>query len=198
MLSPPPAAKPSPRLDLNLLVVLDTIIQEGGVTRAASRLNLTQPAISHALARLRLLFDDELFTRKGRDMIPTPLCRSLAEPTRRSLRVLEATLQNATRFDPQTIARQFTIGIRDVMEASVIAPLVRGIGGEAPLVDITCTHVDRSSLEEALTSGSVDVAIDIFLLLPDPIQRRRLEAAELCVIARRNHPLVKQGLTLDS
>jgi DNA-binding transcriptional LysR family regulator len=193
-----PHAKQSPRLDLNLLVVLDTILQEGNITRAAGRLNLTQPAISHALARLRVLFGDELFVRKGRSMVPTPLCRSLAEPTRRSLRVLEATLQNATHFDPHTIARQFTLGIRDVMEANIVAPLMRGIGNDAPLIDITCTHVDRSSLEDALASGAVDVAVDIFLLLPDTIERRCLDTAELCVVAARDHPAIQGELTLDT
>jgi len=78
------------RLDLNLLVVLDAIHGEGGVSRAAAKLNLTQPAISHALARLREAFGDPLFVRQGRVLVPTPLTRGLIEPLRRSLGGLTA------------------------------------------------------------------------------------------------------------
>src|SRR5258708_21556983 len=68
------------RIDLNLLVVLETIVAEGGVSRAAARLNLTQPAVSHALGRLRVLFGDPLFVRRGRTLAPTALTKSLIEP----------------------------------------------------------------------------------------------------------------------
>ena len=76
------------RVDLNLLVVLDAIVAEGGVSRAAEQLNLTQPAVSHALARLRELFDDPLFVREGRNLAPTALTKRLIEPLRQSLLAL--------------------------------------------------------------------------------------------------------------
>jgi DNA-binding transcriptional LysR family regulator len=73
------------RIDLNLFVVLDAIFSEGGITRASEKLHLTQPAVSHALNRLRRLFDDPLFVREGRSLAPTPLARGLIEPVRAAL-----------------------------------------------------------------------------------------------------------------
>jgi DNA-binding transcriptional LysR family regulator len=80
------------KVDLNLFVVFDTIYAEGGITRASRRLNLSQPAISHALGRMRLMFDDPLFIRHGHAMTPTPLARRMIEPIRQSLQGLEVTL----------------------------------------------------------------------------------------------------------
>src|SRR5258708_34121223 len=104
------------RVDLNLLVVLEAIYTEGGVSRAGEKLNLTQPAISHALSRLRELFDDPLFIRDGRGLAPTPLTRGLIEPLRRSLRSLTVVLTEAARFDPGRPQRQFTIPTPDPVE----------------------------------------------------------------------------------
>src|SRR5260370_9491378 len=95
------------RVDLNLLVVLEAIYTEGGVSRAGEKLNLTQPAISHALSRLRRLFDDPLFVRDGRGLAPTPLTRGLIEPLRRSLRSLDAVLDESARFAPGPGPPQF-------------------------------------------------------------------------------------------
>jgi DNA-binding transcriptional LysR family regulator len=74
------------RIDLNLFVVFEVIYAEGGITRASERLNLSQPAISHALGRLRQSFNDPLFTRQGHAMTPTPFARRLIEPVRRALK----------------------------------------------------------------------------------------------------------------
>jgi Bacterial regulatory helix-turn-helix protein, lysR family len=112
-------------LDLNLLVVLEAIYSEGGVTRAAEKLNLTQPAISHALSRLRATFADPLFFRQGRALVPTPLTRSLIEPLRRSLRGLGSLLNEAGRFDPHEAQRTFTLAMRDPVEILVLPPLLR-------------------------------------------------------------------------
>src|SRR5262245_65518342 len=90
------------KIDLNLFVVFDTIYAEGGITRASRRLNLSQPAISHALGRLRAMFDDPLFTRHGHTMTPTPLARRLVEPVRQALRGLEQTLSKADSFEAAT------------------------------------------------------------------------------------------------
>jgi DNA-binding transcriptional LysR family regulator len=104
------------RIDLNLFVVFDTIYTEGGITRASKRLSLTQPAISHALGRLRELFDDPLFIRQSKAMIPTPLARVMIDPVRQSLRGFEATLKRVDRFDPATARKHFTVGMRDVRD----------------------------------------------------------------------------------
>src|SRR6266446_4603900 len=124
------------RIDLNLLVVLEAIYTEGGVSRAGEKLNLTQPAISHALARLRELFDDPLFIRDGRGLAPTPLTRGLIEPLRRSLRSLTAVLKDAGHFDPGRTQAQFTIAMRDPVEILALPPVARRIAMTAPQVDL--------------------------------------------------------------
>src|SRR5258708_27273973 len=97
------------RVDLNLLVVLEAIYTEGGVSRAGEKLNLTHPAISHALSRLRRLFHDPLFVRDGRGLAPTPLTRRLIEPLRRSLPSLDAVLDEARRLRPRPAPGALTL-----------------------------------------------------------------------------------------
>lgn len=186
------------RIDLNLFVVLDTIYTEGGITKASRKLNLTQPAISHALGRLRDMFGDPLFERDGRAMVPTPLARSLIEPVRRSLRGLEITLNEVARFDPATTERRFTLSVRDVLEATLLPVLMRRITDSAPLIDVATVRVDRRELEAELASGTIDAAIDMLLPLSDNIRRVRIAADPLVVIARADHPAIGDGIDIET
>jgi DNA-binding transcriptional LysR family regulator len=186
------------RIDLNLFVVFDTIYAEGGITRASRRLNLSQPAISHALGRLRQMFDDPLFTRHGHVMMPTPLARRMIEPIRQSLQGLEVTLNKADRFDPGNAAKRFTVGMRDVMESVVLPGFMRAIGENAPRVDISIVRAERRELERELSTGTLDAAIDVLLPLPEEILRQRLGVEWLTVVARRRHPKVRARLDLDT
>src|SRR5262245_2937379 len=185
-------------VDLNLFVVFDTIYAEGGITRAARRLNLSQPAISHALGRLREMFDDPLFSRHGRVMTPTPLARRLIEPIRHALQDLEVTLSKVDRFDPASAVKRFTVGMRDVVESVVLPGLMRSIARHAPRIDISIVRAERRELERELSAGTLDAAIDILLPLPDEIRRQRLGEEWLAVVARRRHPHVRAGLDLDT
>ena len=184
------------RIDLNLLVVLDAIYTEGGITRAAEKLHLTQPAISHSLGRLRELFRDELFTREGRAMVPTPLARNLIEPVRRALRGLETTLNELERFDPASTQRRFNLAVRDSFEAVVLPPLLRQVTRAAPSIDVAAVQVSRRELESELAAGALDLALDVLLPLSEQVQRKRITADRLVVVARKGHPAVRRGLTL--
>ena len=186
------------RIDLNLFVVFDAIYTEGGITRASEKLNLTQPAISHALARLRERFGDPLFEREGRAMVPTPMARNLVGPVRRSLRELEILLGDIDRFDPATTERRFTLGVRDVLEATLLPPLMQAVMTQAPKVEVAAVRPDRRQLEAELAGGTLDVAIDILLPLSDAISRRQLELDRLVVLARADHPQVKKALDLET
>jgi len=186
------------KLDLNLLVVLDTIDAEGGVSRAAAKLNLTQPAISHALARLRLAFDDPLFLRQGRVLVPTPLARSLIAPLRRSLAGLRAVIGDAGRFAPKDAATRFTLAVRDPVELLVLPPLMRRITRTAPGIDLRTVQAARRNLEAGLASGALDLAIDVSLPLSESVRRRRVAADALVVVARKRHPALRAGLTLEA
>lgn len=184
------------RIDLNLLVVLDAIYTEGGITRAAEKLHLTQPAISHSLGRLRDLFRDELFVREGRAMVPTPLARNLIEPVRRALRGLEVTLNELEAFDAATTRKRFNVAVRDVFEATVLPALLRRVTRAAPSVDIAAVQVGRRELESELAAGTLDAALDVLLPLSDQIRRRKITLDRMVVVARKGHPAVKRGLTL--
>jgi DNA-binding transcriptional LysR family regulator len=100
------------RIDLNLLVVFDTVFTEGSITAASRKLSLSQPAVSHALARLRDVFGEPLFERQGRGIAPTPLARSIAGPVREALGAMERTFGQAAGFEPTTAERHFRIGLR--------------------------------------------------------------------------------------
>jgi DNA-binding transcriptional LysR family regulator len=186
------------RLDLNLLVVFDAIYAEGNITRASRQLNLSQPAISHALGRLRHTLDDPLFSRHGRTMTPTPLARRLIEPIRQSLQGIEAALTKGDRFVPQTASKHFTVAMRDASEVASLALLMPRIAGGAPLVSLSTVRVERRELERELSAGTIDAAIDLLLPLPEQIRRERLGTEWLTVVARPRHPKIGARLTLQT
>ncbi|MBS0520836.1 MAG: LysR family transcriptional regulator [Proteobacteria bacterium] len=184
------------RVDLNLLVVLDTIIAEGGVGRAAAKLNLTQPTISHALARLRDLFGDPLFVRRGRSLVPTALTRSLAEPLRAALGAMSGLLSAGGRFEPGETPASFTVAMRDPMELVVLPALARRLARTAPQVELRSIQARRRILEAALADGTLDAAIDVPLLLSDRVRRTKVASGGFVVVARHGHPALGKRLTL--
>lgn len=186
------------RVDLNLFTVFEAIYTEGSVTRASQKLNLTQPAISHALGRLRLLFDDPLFVRQGHAMVSTPLARTLIEPIRRSLRGLEVTLNGLHVFDPATTNKRFNLALRDVLEATILPPLMRRVRESAPQVDIAAGQVERRELESELAAGTLDVAIDVLLPLASDIMRTRIYQDSTVVVVRQGHPAINGVLDIDT
>jgi DNA-binding transcriptional LysR family regulator len=184
------------RIDLNLLVVLEAIIAEGGVSRAAARLNLTQPAVSHALARLRELFDDPLFVREGRNLAPTALTKRLIEPLRQSLQALGALIEKGASFDPARSETGFTVSMRDPMEVLILPPMMQRLGRLAPRIDLRTVQVRRRSLEAGLADGTLDAALDVALPLSERIHRQRVSADRFVVAVRKSHPRVRPGFAL--
>ena len=185
------------RVDLNLFIVFEAIYAEGSITRASLKMNLTQPAISHALNRLRQLFDDPLFERQGHVMVPTPLARSIIEPVRASLRGFEVTLNGVERFDPASSERTFSLALRDVLEASVLPPLMARVALEAPSVGLNALQVGRRELEGELAAGTLDAAIDVLLPLSNDIRHTRLVMDKTVVLVRKDHPRVRGALDLE-
>jgi DNA-binding transcriptional LysR family regulator len=186
------------RIDLNLFVVFDAIYTEGGITAAAKRLHLTQPAVSHALARLRELVDDALFLRRGQAMVPTPLARMIIDPVRQSLQGFETTLKRADRFDPTSAHKHFTVGMRDVRELTALPGLMQAITAQAPFVDIAVVRAERKQLEHELAAGTLDAAVDVRLALSEEVRRQHIDSERLVVMARPRHPRVKRSLDLNT
>lgn len=186
------------RFDLNLLRIFDAIFAKGGVSAAARHLNLSQPAISHALARLRTQFDDPLFVRQGNRLAPTSAARAIAGPVREALRGLDAALDAATAFDPAHTTREFRIGVRLSGEMPRFSSLVAGVRAEAPHVALASVTFRRRELVTMLANGDLDLALDVALPADDRLCRHYLGAEPLVVVARKGHPRVEGAIDLDT
>ncbi len=127
-------------VDLNLFVVFDAIYSEEGVSRACARLKLTQPAVSHALARLRQMFNDPLFIRRQNVIAPTPLAREIITRVRQSLIGFETTLTQTSRFDPGTANKKFVFGLRPNFEPPLISKLVERIETKAGHIKVAAVR----------------------------------------------------------
>ncbi|HQR03559.1 MAG: LysR family transcriptional regulator [Proteobacteria bacterium] len=185
------------KIDLNLLVVFEAVYAEGSVTRASERLHLTQPAISHALGRLRGLFNDPLFTRQGHTMVPTSMARGIIDPVRAALRALESTLEQATTFDPGKARRTLVMGFGGVEEACFLPALMARIM-DAPCVDLVSQPYERAQMESRLAGGKLDVVVDGLRPHSTSVLQQRLCEERLVVVARPGHPALEQGLDLET
>lgn len=150
------------RLDLNLLVAFDALAKEGSVTRAAARVGLGQSAMSHALGRLRTVFDDDLFVRTPSGMKPTPRADALIEPVRAALARIEAIVAPRADFDPATADREFAIGLPDSTEVLLVPRLLAHLRAVAPGVRLLIRTVDRIRILQDLDDGRVDLGIGLF------------------------------------
>lgn len=184
--------------DLNLFVVLEAIYREGNITRAGHQLNLTQPAISHALKRLRDMLQDPLFVRRGPHMVPTPFTQNMIEPVRQALQILEMNLSQSRNFVPEHIRRNFHLSMWEYAEALILPSLLRRLAHAAPAMSITTSRGKRRELETELSSGSIDLAIDIPMTMSDRIRHKLLLNEPFVVMARRGHPAIPGKLSLDT
>jgi DNA-binding transcriptional LysR family regulator len=186
------------RVDLNLFVVFDAIVREGSISAAARSLNLTQPAVSHALARLRERLDDELFVRRGRQMAPTARARALIGPVREALTGLQGCLSGAPIFDPVSARRTFVLGLRDGLEACVLPPLMARLLTEAPGIEVQSLTVARRDTLRELAAGRLDLAMDVQLPVSGDICQQSVVESPLVVLMRKGHPLDGATLALTS
>lgn len=186
------------QVDLNLFVVLEAIYREGNLTRAGRQLKLTQPAMSHALKRLRELLKDPLFIREGANMVPTPFSRNMINDVRQALQILELNLYEDRNFDPAHTRRSFQIGFWEIMEAMILPQLSRVMARAAPEISITTLRVKRREIENELASGSLDLVLDIPITMSDSIRQTPLFSDRVVVMARAGHPAISGELDLDT
>lgn len=184
-------------LDLRLLRVFVAVFETRSVGQAALRLNMSQPGLSTALARLRTALGDPLFVRTPRGMEPTARARALADPVRRILDAVQATLYSTPEFDPATSKREFRLALSDIGEGIYLPLALPSIGAAAPGVTLRSVSMAPSQLEEAMASGKVDLAAGYF---PDiragEFLHRRVGLHSFACIMRSDHPLVAARLTL--
>jgi DNA-binding transcriptional LysR family regulator len=176
-------------VDLNLLVILEALLAERSVTRAAGRLHLSQPATSHALDRLRTLFADPLLQRRGAQMALT----SRAEALRPRLAALMGEIKGLVDLPPTPLAeleQTVRLSLADYPCAVLLPPLWQRLQRVAPRLQLVCQSWHEGTREiDRLQRGDTDLALSLFSEVPDDIVRHHLGVEHYVGIARKRHPL---------
>jgi len=177
-------------LDLNLLVVFDAIMRDRSVTRAGQRLGLSQPAMSHALTRLRHMLKDELFVRSPTGMVPTPRAEELATPIRIALDGLQQSLETV-QFDPSKATATFRIAVDNYAAIVLVAPVAAQIAKIAPGVKLDFRPSGTLNVLEQLDRSELHLALGPSGVQGERFSRRRLLQDQFVVVYRKGHPAAK-------
>lgn len=181
-------------LDLNLLQTFHAVHATGNVSRAAERLGVSQPTVSHALRRLRQLHGDPLFVRTHGGMAPTAKAQRLARAVEQALATLEVALRETQTYDPARSDRTFRLHLTDIGETIFLPPLVAALAREAPRVRIAAYQLDDAAILPALESGRVDLALGYIPALAGT-QRQYLLSEHYVVVMRASHPAARRAPT---
>jgi len=179
------------RLDLSLLVTLDVLLAERNVTRAARRLNLSQPALSARLNRLRDVFADPLLLPAQRGMAPTLRALELQGPLREALEGLRQVISSSTALDPSTVVATVAISASDYVQCAVLLPLMRKLRSAAPGLRLAWRNLDVPALPAQLERGEVDLALLTPASAPPIARVTPLYEERYVLIARKGHPQVR-------
>ncbi len=177
-------------IDLNLLRLFDAVYRTRNVSRAAELMDLTQPAASQGLTRLRLLIKDPLFVRAGGGVQPTPRADRLADAVRSALATLEQALNESAVFEPQASNKVFRIHMSDIGEARFLPDLMVALRQLAPGLRIETTPLASGDIAAALDSGRIDFAFGFLPTVKDT-QRVQLLKDRYIVLLREGHPFIK-------
>ncbi len=184
------------KMDLNLLVYLDVLLREKNVTRAANQLNITQPAMSNGLKRLRDLLNDPILVRTSDGMVPTERARELAPVVRGVLLTLEETLQPNKDFEPLHSQRVFRIMASDYAASTLIPALLKKMRVQAPLTSLDIMTPSDVTFHD-VENGKVDMAINRFDQLPQSFHQKTVWRDSFSCLINASNPVVKH-FNLDS
>jgi len=186
-----------PKVDFNLLVALRALLEERSVTHAGERIALSQSATSHALSRLRKVFDDPLLVRSGQDMLLTSRAEALLEPLQTILVNIEQLIQPLT-FDPKTAEGTIHIASSDYATCVILPSVIKQIEQEAPHLNLICQNWNPNSFD-LLRNGTIDLGFVALSVLTDKeFHHQELFNEEMVCVVRANHPVIEEGLTLES
>jgi DNA-binding transcriptional LysR family regulator len=185
-------------VDLNLLKAFDALTTERAVTRAGDRIGLSQPAMSHALSRLRDLFADDLFVRTPTGMEPTARAREIAPLVAAAIEHIEAALNLGIGFDPAKSAGIFTAGMAEYAEVALVGRLAAAFADQAPRATLRLMPLTGAAAAEQLDRGMIDVAVAHLNTLPAHIESMLLLRDPFVVVARRGHPIAGQQLSVEA
>jgi DNA-binding transcriptional LysR family regulator len=185
-------------VDLNLLKAFDALMNERAVTRAASRIGLSQPAMSHALSRLRGVFADDLFVRTATRMEPTARAREIAPLVTAAIEHIEAALNLAVGFDPAKSGAIFTAGMAEYAEVALVGRLAESFARQAPGATLRLLPASGHEAIEQLDRGAIDVAVAHIAHLPAHLEAMVLLRDPFVVVARKGHPVTAGPLSLEA
>ena len=183
------------RLDLTLLLVFAEAMRTRKLGAVAQRLGLTPSGVSHALARLRDIFQDPLFLRHAGGVRPTPRAIAILDDVNAAIAALSRTIEQDA-FDPASIRRTFRIGALDFGTTMLAPHLIEMIAKSAPGVQLSFIAVSKTEAIRSLADGQIDIAIAVFHEAPPGFKRRVLAKESFVTVARRKHPKLRGGLTL--
>jgi DNA-binding transcriptional LysR family regulator len=179
--------------DLNLLIVFDAVMQDRSVTRAGNRIGLSQPAMSHALNRLRYMLKDELFVRTPDGMLPTPRAELLAQPLRNALSEMQLALEPAA-FEPATSDRCFALAVNNYAAVVLAPPLVAAVTAAAPSVQLDLRPSGTLDIVEQLDRGDLDLAVGSLDNSGERFATAPLLEDPFVMVMRRGHPASRRKL----
>jgi DNA-binding transcriptional LysR family regulator len=187
-------------IDLNLLVAFDALMSERNVTRAATQVGVSQPAMSAALSRLRTLLGDPLFLRSAEGLLPTPRARELADPIGQALRQLERTLVAEPSFEPGEASLTFNLGLSDYPAYVLLPALLAALEREAPGISIGVRAFnDRDAAVDLLDAGEIDAAIGVPPTQTDQrIFTRPILSDEFVTIVAKDNPAARRAMTVKT
>lgn len=183
--------------DLNLLVALDVLLEECSVTKAAQRMNLTQPAMSASLRRLRDTFQDDLFVLHGKKMVPTQRALELEPEVRSLIQTLRGVIATGTGFDPQTSRRIFRVGASDYITTVLLAPLMQRLEREAPNVGLELFLPDQLTSDK-LDAGTIDLHISPDVFIEGDHPRELLFEEDHVLVGCETNPIFDKPLTQEA
>jgi DNA-binding transcriptional LysR family regulator len=183
------------RYDLNLMPIFIALMEERSVTRAAERLGITQPALSNALARLRIALQDQLFIRERYGIQPTPIALELAPVIADALARLDDAVLGQQDFDPATAERQFVIAPNGYVEFALVPAVVARLREVAPGIRLLLTPYGNDLAETGVVSGTTAMVLGRFVDPPDNLVVQHLMDESLACVVRADHPEVGDRLT---
>ncbi len=184
-------------IDLNLLLVFHQLLAERRVSKVAETLGMTQPGVSNALKRLRVVLGDELFVRTAKGMEPTPYAAQLGEPIGYALSTIFDSLNEGVRFDPVTSDRKFKIGMTDIGEVYFLPELMAALREHAPDVTISTVRNTAVNLQDEMEAGHIDMAIGLLPQLKSGYFQRKLFRQRYVCMFRKGHELDKASITVE-
>ena len=178
--------------DLNLFVVFDVIYKEKNLTKAGHVLGITQPAVSNALSRLRKEFNDDLFVRTSKGMMPTSVAQNMINDVRHALDLIRSSISDSESFNPKTARTTFKISIGDTSEYRLLPELIKQLTISAPEVDIESYLTPRMETPKELATGNIDFAIDPPIHADPSLSHRKIYEDEYVLIVNKQHPIASK------